>query len=249
MAIPILVVAAPVVGAAVGKFVANQFHRSRQLGKDIRVVDDLQPGDILMKCRCGHVMNWIIEGVQTFSLRDTAYVTHGGVIGRNDCLIEMDGSGIVRSDLFVKNARYNYIIFRTQLGGRFANEVADVAEKLLEVHGRTGNQGYSIRGLPVAVAPRIEGIGGGTPSSATLTKRYEDIVSGKVKYNFFCTEFVAFCCQVAAIRCGINPDRVFNGPPVLFNPSYMAKCLLSNISWKREGALVADIRWPSQRKR
>lgn len=59
------------------------------------------------------VMHWVIEGVQTFTLRDSAYIVHGGIVGPHTSrLIEMDGSGVVASDLYTKNAGYNYLVFR-----------------------------------------------------------------------------------------------------------------------------------------
>lgn len=193
---------------------------------------DLASGDILLKISDGSFVSRAISFGQNLFGQRNASVVHAGVMFDSTFIIEAQGSGVSANDLRVGNANYGYLVFRprNETLGKGAGTFAKI---LFDVHGRTGNLGYTVPGA-------IGSLGGGAGRAKTpaeMDALMDGILSGR-SHPYFCSQMVVLVYQFVAEQNGISGSILFPFADPKISPSELAGHLRAGTQFDEVGYLM-----------
>jgi hypothetical protein len=195
---------------------------------------DLKPGDILLKMANGSLTNKLIQLGQRLTGQPNAFLAHAAIALDTQFAIEAQASGVTANHLAMKNKDCGYIVYRcTNVAlGRGA---ATAAKLLFDINQAGGKLKYNYMGALTSA------FGSGTPKTAKQVDGLLDGVLGGHGHRFFCSQFVAFVYQFAALQSGAAAS-VFQLSDTKVSPSALACMLQRNPYFREAGYMMPNER-------
>jgi hypothetical protein len=193
---------------------------------------DLMPGDILLKMANPTLTHKIIVAGQRIAGQPNAFLAHAAIALDTQFAIEAQKAGVTANHLAMKNKNCGYIVYRANnrsLGAGAAN----AAKLLLDINQSSGKLKYDAVGAAKSVF-------GGSPSpktAADMEALLDKVLSGG-EHPFFCSQFVVFVYQFAALQSGMSAASVFALADPKVSPSALASMLQGNSNFREAGYMM-----------
>lgn len=187
-------------------------------------IADLMVGDILLKLNDGSNVNNIISAGQKLTkAEEYKDITHAAIYHGNNIIVESIGDGVVRGDLRQAPRRDNvYLVFRC-LNQPLREDAAARANDLWNAHRQHKNikYGKAIAGRSVLKVPKK------APAAADIDAKGDSLMAGE-KHTIFCSSFVTFVYQWAAVQRNLPVVNFFPFDDNSVAPSTLAALLERN---------------------
>ncbi len=197
---------------------------------------DLKPGDILLKMAQDKLSHKIISLGQSLVGQPNAFLAHAAIALDTQFAIEAQSAGVTANHLNMKNKSAGYIVYRPN-NSTLGAGAATAAKLLLDINQRTGQLKYTKTGAALSIL----GQGGSPKTSAELDALLEKVLGG-AGHHFFCSQFVVFVYQFAALQSGISASAIFAIADPKVSPSALASLLLSNPNFSEAGYMMPNER-------
>jgi hypothetical protein len=197
---------------------------------------DLKPGDILLKMATEKLSHKIISLGQSLVGQPNAFLAHAAIALDTQFAIEAQSAGVTANHLNMKNKSAGYIVYRPR-NPALGTGAATAAKLLLDINQQTGQLKYT----KVGAAMSIVGQSGSPKTAADIDALLDKVLSGR-GHPFFCSQFVVFVYQFAALQSGLSADAVFAVADPKVSPSALASLLLTNPSFSEAGYMMPNER-------
>jgi hypothetical protein len=197
---------------------------------------DLKPGDILLKMATGSLTHTIIQAGQRLMGQANAFLAHAAIALDTQFVIEAQSVGVTANHLAMKNKDCGYIVYSCTHTA-LAQGAATAAKLLLDINQSGGKLSYNVKGV-------ITSIFGPDPppkTEAEIDALLDSVLEGK-GHPFFCSQFVAFVYQFAALQSGIAAASLFPMSDTKISPSLLASMLQGNAYFREAGYMLPNER-------
>ena len=244
--------------------------RSKYAGFKQLYCRDLKPGDIMLKLNISDrsflqdiasndhyaifedfVRNAIFLA-QKLTGRKNAEIMHGGIMINSSQIVESSGVGIGKYELAgSEDLGTYYVVYRLlnpSVGAGFSMSEAagSASEFLFSMHKDDNLVPYNFRGLPWAVL-----LPNGTAKSDPQIMGIIDKIINGTKQEMFCSQFVVYAYQLAAVQIkqdpkgsqlGINTKDYFDSNDARTSPADLATLLQNNPRFAMVGYMTSNQR-------
>ena len=197
---------------------------------------ELHGGDILLKIADGTLFNQFIQSNQSSNELGPYKIAHAAISSSPYECIEAQSSGITCNDLRVQDKAYSYVVYRAK-DSALGKKAAELAKELCDIHQKDKNLTYNTLG-----AWNSRNGGPSEPKTKDeLNKLFQSLEAGQ-QLPFFCSQFVTFVYQCAAVQLGKAPGDVLPMNDAKVPPATLAKFLVGSGSFVQVGGLKAGQR-------
>jgi hypothetical protein len=197
---------------------------------------DLKSGDILLKMATNSLTHKIIRGAQRFMGQPNYFLGHAAIALDTQFAIEAQSVGVTANHLAMKNKDCGYIVFRCKRPS-LSTGAATAAKMLLDINQAGGKLKYSISGAAKSLIGRSP-----PPRTADeIDSLLDDVLRGR-GHRFFCSQFVVFVYQFAALQSGVPARSVFPLSDTKVSPSMLASMLQRNTWFDEVGYMMPNER-------
>jgi len=224
----------------------------------------LKPGDILLKMATGSLSHKFIQFGQRFRGQPNDFLAHAAIALDTQFAIEAQAVGVTANHLAMKNKDCGYIVYRCT-NQSLGLGAAMAAKVLLDINlppkpeyrhherahprpmGRTqvkpderkpsGMMKYDAWGA-------IKSVFGQSPppkTAAEIDTLLDNVLQGR-GHRFFCSQFVVFVYQFAALQSGLPAESVFPRADTKVSPSALASMLQGNRYFREAGYMMPNER-------
>jgi hypothetical protein len=197
---------------------------------------DLQPGDILLKMATQSFTHKIIQFGQRLGGQPNAFLAHAAIALDTQFAIEAQKAGVSANHLAMRNKDCGYIVFRSN-NPALGRGAATAAKLLLDINQQTGKLKYDALGAAKSVFGQIP-----APKTAADIEALLDRVLSNRGHDFFCSQFVVFVYQFAALQSGIPAASVFPMADTKVSPSALASMLHASNLFVEAGYMMPNER-------
>jgi len=201
--------------------------------------DQIQPGDICLKYGDGSGISKAISFGQNLMQGDldsgNTNIVHAGILCDDENIVEAQGDGICINNLHSTNKKYGYEVYRCLLTN-IAQGAATASTIVLDAHKASQNAKYSLAG---AVRSLFSTKKGANKSAIDVT--IDRLTKGK-KRDFFCSQFVVYCYQLAAEQNGLAAQNMFDLSDTAYSPTKLKDSLFKSSYFFKAGMLRPGIR-------
>ncbi len=197
---------------------------------------DLKPGDILLKMATGSLTHKIIQLGQRLTGQANAFLAHAAIALDTQFAIEAQSVGVTANHLAMKNKDCGYLIYRCT-NPALGRGAATAAKLLLDINQSGGKLSYNVKGVFTSAFGANP-----PPKTAEEIDVLLDRVLGGRGHPFFCSQFVAFVYQLAAVQSGSTAASVFPLSDTKVSPSLLASLLQGNPHFREVGYMMPNER-------
>jgi hypothetical protein len=197
---------------------------------------DLMPGDVLLKMSSGTMLHKIIELGQRFAGQPNAFLAHAAIALDTQFAIEAQQAGITANHLAMKNKDCGYIVYRCT-NPALGSGAATAAKMLLDMNQAGGKLKYDA----IGAGKSVFGTSPPPRTAAEIDQMLDRVFAGR-GHPFFCSQFVTFVYQFAALQSGLSAANVFPLADAKVSPSALASMLQGNPYFREAGYMMPNER-------
>jgi hypothetical protein len=197
---------------------------------------DVKPGDVLLKMATTSLTHKIIQLGQKLGGQQNAFLGHAAIALDTQFVIEAQAHGVSGNHLAMNNKDCGYIVYRPR-NVALGQGAANAAKLLLDIHQKKGSMKYGA----LAAAKSVFGKSGKAKTGDDMEALLDKVLEGKGQ-SFFCSQFVVYVYQWAAVQSGLSPQSVFSLSDAKASPSMLASKLVGNSAFSEAGYMMPNER-------